>query len=106
MKKKIHALVLMTFIMCMLVACKEKKNYDTEYAYVLTYLHDNYGGNYTIKKCNFQMYDYGITAGQYIYTFEIRDDNGVKYNASYMRKDDLSTDTVSYITFKSVDSVE
>jgi len=103
MKKKKYAFVVMMFAMCMLVACGKNSKYDAEYEYVLTYLHDNYGGNYTIGRCDFQHYDYGFTAGQYMYTFEISDSNGTKYRAHYMRSSVLCEGTVSEITFEPIE---
>jgi len=78
-------------------------NYDAEYDYVLRYLHDTYGGDYTIKECDFQQYDYGITGGQFIYSFEIEDREGTKYNAHYMRLQDISEDTVSSLKFEPIE---
>lgn len=103
-KRIINMLLISSLVMCLLVACGRQSKYDEEYDYVLTYLHDTYGGDYTIKKCEFHQYDYGITGGQYMYDFEIRDSKGAKYNAHYMRLQDISEDTVSYLTFEPADS--
>lgn len=102
MKNK-YLLVIALFAMCLLMGCGKTSRYNEEYDYVLTYLHDTYGGDYSIDKCDFYQYDYGITGGQFIYCFEISDTQGAKYSANYMRLIDISEDTVSSLTFEQIE---
>lgn len=94
--------MILVLVMCVLVACENSRNYDEEYDYVLTYLHETYGGDYTINKVEFHHYDYGITGGQFIYYFEIKDSNGKKYNAHYMRLTDICENNISSLTFEPI----
>lgn len=102
MKRIKYAVLMLSFVACVLAACGKNIDYDAEYDYVLEYLHDTYGGDYTIKKVDFYQYDYGITAGQFIYYFEVWDSQGVKFTAHYMRLTDLCENTVSSLTFDPV----
>ncbi|MCQ2543341.1 MAG: hypothetical protein MJ126_04190 [Lachnospiraceae bacterium] len=101
MKRVKFALAMMIIVVGMLIACGKNSQYDAKYDYVLEYLHDTYGGSYTIDKVSFEQHDYGITGGQFIYSFEIRDKYGKKYNAFYMKLTDISEDTVKYLSFES-----
>jgi len=79
---------------------KNRSNIDlSEYGYVCDYLHNTYGGSYTLDRGWYECYDYGATGGMRQYYFYVSDTDGKQYVAHYCRFAQLSPETVSSITF-------
>ena len=70
------------------------------YECVTSYLSETYGGEYEVIDSSFQHYDYGITAGIYMYHFVLKDGNGEQCKADYYGKSPLDESTVCDITFE------
>lgn len=80
---------------------KNRSNIDlAAYGFVTDYLHNTYGGSYTLNRGRFVQYDYGITGGMFQYYFYVSDETGKDYVAHYCRFPDLSPETVRTLTFE------
>lgn len=86
-------LVISVFWGCAYFLSKSNGN-NAKYAFVISYLNDTYGGDYKIKKCSMQHYDYGITGGLYMYRFSLVDKDGKRYVATYDAYWPLSEESV------------
>lgn len=88
---------------CYRVFIKNRSNIDlSEYGFVREYLHDTYGGDYTLDRGLYMCYDRGITANMRQYYFYVTNTDGKQYVAHYCEFAPLNTETVGKMTFEEV----
>ena len=85
------------------VFIRDRSNIDlSEFGFVTDYLHNTYGGDYTINRGHYECFDYGITANQRQYYFYLSDTDGTQYVARYCQYAQLTDKTVMLLTFEKV----